>query len=93
MRKKKYLTLYYQWAQTGRLHWNGLCLSLGNDKTFTELLSPDSPNGYYSVFYWGWAGEKRTLEYMRAPIKDRMYEFTPLRQNIVLFLAAMNDEL
>lgn len=82
---KKYLPLYEKWMETGRIPCvvgvetiGGLCSIFHDDKLF-KLMEPVP----YKAGYWG---------------DDVNYgcdydTFTPLRQTIVLFLAAMAGEL
>lgn len=90
MKKKKYLPLYYKWVKDG-LPKKGLCYSLDHPPILDSggLLCPNS-----NVGYWGYSGQA----IMGYEVSGDMYksvtrDFTPLRQNIVLLLAAMNNEL
>lgn len=81
---KKYLPLYYEWMREGVFPF--LCHVLYADENFklfipnfTELNQHELDG--YGRGAWG------------VKVKDRSYEPDPLRQNIVLFLAAMNGEL
>ncbi len=92
--KPKYLKIYYEWMKEERLpHGHGLCREFWdnvNDKpqTFLEMVSPTDrdikilDNKYSHTEYWG---------------SDSVYRlegvFTPLRQNLVLLMAALNNEL
>lgn len=90
---KTYIELYKESKQTGllphdgnyRLRANGLCnvvvdgRLLGDHRLF-KLFIPDNT----SLGYWGFGGKSDTLD---------GYTFTPLRETIVLFMAAMNNEL
>jgi hypothetical protein len=94
----KYLDFYKKCMDDGsRLPWwsetercNGLCPAfyMYMDDGFAELKSlfePELPEGEEENDinrFWG-SGD---------PSSPRMTEFTSLRQNIVLFLAAMNNE-
>lgn len=95
MKKKKYLTLYYKFAATGRMKNHpasyingGICGALHNKdlKNFIELFRPE----YYDHSYWGYP--KRYPDRGRA-IEVATFGFNELRQNMILFLAAMNNEL
>jgi hypothetical protein len=77
--KKKYLPLYYKWSETGRLPYDGLCICFGKDKLF-RLLRPTEE----IPLYWGYQGGD-VVDYWTI---ERHYAFNPLRQNIVLFMAA-----
>jgi len=83
--KKKYLPLYYKWMKQGRIPNDGLCNSLDYSEEF-RLYFANNLRGY-----WGYNGESTHNLCEIDP--EGPYKFTPLRQNIVLFLAAMNGEL
>lgn len=91
----KYLDKYYAWSKTGRLPNNGLCNSFPKHNYEIpydlKIMLPDEPN----LTYWGHEIVAENPEtYITDHNEDKIhYEFTPLRQNIVLFLAAMNNEL
>lgn len=82
--KNKYLPLYYRWMKTGKLpNQNGLCGELGRTQSgnwsFEEnpLFLLLMPDNANTWYYWaGGTG----------------VSFNPLRQNIVLLMAAMNGE-
>lgn len=84
----KYLELYEKWAADDFLMpVTGLCFAFGGDRLF-ERMEPTGKD-YDDIDlerdhcgYWG-SGESGSLR----------WQFTPLRQNIVLFMAAMNGEL
>lgn len=91
-KEKKYLKLYEEFINNG-LPTFGLCTYLHGDKRF-KLFEPksveeypyfDSNGNVSNWFYWG--GDGYTDGY------DSARKFTALRQTIILFLAAMNDEL
>jgi hypothetical protein len=68
---------------------DGLCKCLPNSKRL-KLFDPGK-NSDGCNWYWGYDGN-----YWGAPDARRdlvMYEYTPLRENIVLLMAAMNNEL
>lgn len=90
----KYLPLYYKWIRAGKLPDSGLCHSLWlDDNDLFHLFKPKCPDGYWA--YWE--------EYFDHPVYTQdvdndlkyklCYEFNPLRQNIILLLAAINNEL
>lgn len=92
----KYLPLYYKCMETGELPIDGLCNYLiveGGDiqlmyptcEDFDNLRFEGKPTTYWAS-YEGYEDDRKTRGI-------RMYGFTPLRQTIVLFLAAMNNEL
>jgi len=83
--RKNFLDLYYQWLEAGKLPYEGggLCLSLkmnGYDHTYSLI---------DSVF--------KATEQDKIGLYNLWYkhpgEFNPLRQNMLLLLAAMNNEL
>lgn len=92
--KPKYLKLYKKWMKDQRLpHGRGLCYELANlyDKhgeALLDLLSPTSDDddslrdNWLETRHWG----------SDAPDKQ-LGVFTPLRQNLVLLMAALNNEL
>jgi hypothetical protein len=89
--KKKYLKTYHKFCELGKATF--LCDYYRNDKLFDlfkptkEELIPHAKEGYsvdldrVDAGIWGCYERKN------------MYEFTELRQNIILFMAAMNGEL
>lgn len=85
----KYLPLYYRWCKKDKLPSDGLCRCFKNDNLFYMLCPPVELN---AVLYWGFAGDDPSLDEYFVKL-NRYYKFSPLRQNIVLFLAAMNNEL
>lgn len=79
----KYLPLYESWILSGELCNNGLCHSI-DDKRYLKLFTPiPEPK---DRLYWAYSGDS-------SDIITVAKSFCPLRQNIVLFLAAMNNEL
>lgn len=89
----KYLPLYYKWMNTGQLPSYGLCHSFGDSMhEQLSLFEPQDSEEYPYMkedYIWRcfWAADGETNG------RNKMSEFTPLRQTIVLFLAAMNGEL
>lgn len=96
----KYLDFYNECMKTKSLPKDGLCLSLPTRSI--RLIKPTKEDLNQLKFekkpesYWAngkiWKNiekrEKRTLDFGYY-----MQEFTPLRQTLVLLLAAINDEL
>ncbi|HEY6436674.1 MAG TPA: hypothetical protein VIY47_08790 [Ignavibacteriaceae bacterium] len=93
----KYLPLYYKWMEKGEIPYRenektcgGLC-SIFEGKRLFELITPNGGNNPNDTsWYWGYS-EDYTSYSPDLGYKDTA--FTPLRQTIVLFLAAMNNEL
>lgn len=97
MKKKKYLAIYYKWINAGKMmgvecryhpeKTSGLCDAFRDDELF-ELINPTDQDVYelekegLNTFCWA-SGSSDCC----------FHEFTPLRQNIVLLMAAMNGEL
>lgn len=93
---RKYLPIYHEWMSKGQMlrvpdsnifKTSGLCDAFDDDYLF-ELIQPTDEdikglklNGL-STFCWASDSSEHCF-----------YEFTPLRQTIVLFLAALNNEL
>lgn len=74
----------------------GLCSSLNDEDVLFKIISPDyndlarlRAEGLFTG-YWGSGISFR--EAVSTDI-DLQFDFTPLRQTIVLFMAAMNREL
>ena len=80
MKKKIYLPLYEKWLEHG-LDNPGLCGSFQKNGIDPYLLN-------YSFFT-----KRQAYYYTDRFIEDAPGQFTPLRQNIILLLAAMNNEL
>ena len=88
----KYLRFYYKCMSEGLLPSIGLCASLGKESV--SIFDEDAIHPKWGrEWYWGYDGE-RCFEDLASDEKS-MYAraFTPFRQTIVLFLAAMNNEL
>lgn len=90
----KYLELYKKWMETGyiedskspkRTGEGGLCNTVIGNKM--EIFNPADPADANYRVYWGYGDQEDTN------FRNLCYEFTPLRQTIVLLLAAMNNEL
>lgn len=91
MKEKKYLPLYYKWMDAKRMPEAGMCNCMDNKDQMFILFKPTSKerdrldkSGFCPVF---WASG------LLANSDGEFTSFTPLRQTIVLFLAAMNNEL
>lgn len=92
-KKTPYLDFYKECLKSKQLPTQGLCFSLLDAEL--DLFAPpgwyNREIGYneYDEWYWGYNGDKQSGE----SDNERRFAFTPLRQTIVLFLAAMNNEL
>jgi hypothetical protein len=92
VKKKKYLSLYYLWMEKEMLpKREGLCTEFGdydalNNKWYfrrNPLFLLMMPEAYEHGRTGFWAGSNQ----------DDWWKFNDLRQNIVLLMAAMNNEL
>lgn len=94
MKKEKYLDFYMKCMEDGKMPNGGLCGSIGEGviRRFKPL---EKRPGYGDNWYWGFTGESYTWSFFlsHSEKNEIVYSFSPLRQNIVLFLAAMNNEL
>lgn len=91
MKETPFLDFYFECMRTGLLPRNGLCWSLGNHIEFVELFNPGWPPDEMQMGYvWGFDGTRRVYSQYDF---DGNRKFTPLRQTIVLFCAAINGEL
>lgn len=89
-KKKKYLPLYYEWMESGQLTngWGldvcGLCDTEISESKFFLLIEPTNEEACLmpSPAYWG----RESDAYVGG-------KFSPLRQNLVLLICAMNGEL
>jgi hypothetical protein len=82
----KHLDFYYKCLEKKRMPSDGLCdcadMGLLNKKIFNLFLPSESERVDGNWLYWAsGSGNWET------------YEFTPLRQNIVLLMACLNGEL
>jgi hypothetical protein len=81
----------------GRMKSDGLCdIFFGDDlfDAFHDSIQYHATYGY--SWYWGYNGEKYEYDWFAFSIsqkRSRQYKFTTLRQTMVLFMAAMNEEL
>lgn len=92
-KKRKYYDFYVECMENGFMPFGGLCASIPKfsrkDEYTLGLFSPtddDVANPHNqmstSLGYWG-----RSFQF------ESVFEFNEFRQNVVLFLAAMNNEL
>lgn len=99
MKETPYLDFYYKCMETGTLPCGGLCFSLDSGLLGffkpVDNNNPDLVDRKQKASYWGYDGKVRdfTNNYGGISMDTARHEFTPLRQTIVLFLAAMNNEL
>lgn len=85
MKNKKYLPLYYKWCKKGIMPCEGLCLIFEDDEIFNII---DPEDGKMET-YWGCDDPEKGPDHRC----DTSRVFGPLRQTIVLLMAAMNGEL
>lgn len=88
----KYLPLYYEWAKRKKIPNNGLCLTplRGN---YLDLFAVKDINNS-TCWYWGYDGEFYYFQNISSwKQREIKFRFTPVRQNIMLFICAMNGEL
>lgn len=97
--QKKYLALYKEWLESGRIdpiypgNYNGMCGLFEHDELF-KLLRPTSEDvdelvAENKCTAW-WGSEMSSKESFS---EKGWSSFTPLRQNIVLLMACMAGEL
>lgn len=91
----RFIDLYYEWMEKGLLPSKGLCKSLPPSSVeiferleptmedFCTLAKEGLPNAF-----WGYG-----LPTKGSDTFQRAYTFTPLRECIILFCAAINNEL
>lgn len=85
-KKTPHLDFYKHCIEFGRMPVAGLCISEDIDSDNLMLFKPTKEEfGVESYWYW-WA-------YDGNVDNGRSFIFSPMRQTIVLFLAAMNNEL
>jgi hypothetical protein len=90
----KLIYKHYEWAEKGEMEGAGLCCSMPNEYRYIlELFKPTKEeyillidNGN-SMSFWA-----SGLNY-NADFDDIAFKYTPLRQNIVLLICAMEGEL
>ena len=97
---KKHLEFYKACMETGvlpkEIYGGGLCNCANEELIDTDLLDDLHPTDedfdklmdeHKNRCYWG--SDLNSVEYLNT----LSHSFTPLRQTIVLFMAAMNNEL
>lgn len=88
----KYLEFYKRCLKTGELPSSGLCGTFYEDMKYFD---PPKHPLYYDNWFWAYDGEPYG-SWCNIPVRKQLqisYKFTPLRQNIVLLMAAMAGEL
>jgi hypothetical protein len=84
-----YLEFYYKYAEPGILPKHGLCSCFGEQAMI--LFNPDD---FMPWDYWAYSGARGSLTTDLIVLRDKIgLTFCPLRQNIVLLMAAMSGEL
>lgn len=85
----KYLEFYKKCLLDGYLPYSGLCACFGGNDAYFQLVMPKYFDSKYE--YWGNDYREKYSYDITSFVWER--EFNPLRQNIVLLMAAMNGEL
>lgn len=89
----KLIEMHKSWMDKGELDVNGLCNSLKGTvyEEILELFEPEcNPLNTQTDVYWGYSG----INVLFAPNEHFVkYQYTPLRQTIVLLICAMHNEL
>jgi len=83
----KYLNFYHACVSQGELTHAGICAAFERDELAKEeinLFEPSFEERYAFGHGVGWWG--------RVVGQEGIREFTPFRQNVVLFIACMNNE-
>jgi hypothetical protein len=95
---KSFLDIYKKWAKKGKMTEidgqtvSGLCDLFDTDKrNYSELFDLMKPTE--SDFFQLQLESKNIYCWASDSNEYKWFEFTPLRQNIVLLMAAMNNEL
>lgn len=96
MKKKKYLPIFYQFLKNGKIPQHGLCNCMPDDEllklftpTATEFYGHPGDESLVILCYWGFDGLPAGCKSGR----ERVESFSPMRQNILLLMAAINGEL
>lgn len=97
---KKYLSIHKKALATGKLPDVGLCCTIpdsSDDENFKLFSTFDTLSGEQVERggYWAYDGEHSSLNDFPTGTNYNTirFKYTELRQNIILFLAAMNGEL
>lgn len=100
MKTKKLPKITIKFDEDDTDYLAGLCECAENGYISKKLFYLITPDWYdevelikrrYNILYCG-SGFERTLYYDRKQLIELKHSFTPLRQTIVLFMAALNDE-
>lgn len=85
-----YLKDYQNWMIDGSMPHNGLCNCYGDDEhdELMDLISPSVQDKSKLL-----REDKDALFWGSDSLSENRYVFTPLRQNLVLLMAALNNEL
>lgn len=98
-KKTPFLDFYKERMRSGKLLNPGLCNSVDDETDTLILFYPTTQDanmfakelGYYvtdfKYVFWG------SGLHIQSSLDRKSYDFTPLRQTIVLFCAAINGEL
>lgn len=86
-KKTPYLDFYNLCMKTGLMPKDGLCNSL---REFGYGCDQFIPLHNEADFFMYWGSDQTAG---KVNMREHMFAFNPLRQTIVLFLAAMNNEL
>ena len=98
MKKLKYLKLHNEFVENGQMSEAGLCAVFSGTDGYPSCLKKFSLFELFlndplqeGILWWGVRGDRAPSESLSVFREIKSY--TPLRQNIVLLLAAMNNEL
>lgn len=88
---KKYLSLYYEWLEKGETPTFGLCAYFDSNHMGLDF---DFPKEFWLI-YNSVPFEERGYYWAQDDIDDcwNANKFTPLRQNIILLMACLNNEI
>lgn len=84
-----FLDFYFKYIKSGKIPEWGLCSCFGNENHLLRLFEPYT--GANRALYWAYDGME--TDDMDLSNDERHYEFTAMRQTVVLFCAAINGEL
>ena len=88
-----YLELYKKWMAAGKLPWQGLCNSLAKEhqKQF-GVYESNNDLRFFKPEDHELVGNNKTY-WASGSHSERLYQFTPLRQTILLLMAAEKGHL